>query len=204
MVDATPPSEQQAIISIVTNEFGNYALGNPVQCSWNGFSDNLSGITGYYILLSDNLPATNAPLITSTSAEITNAVLNSTNNIYLRARDNAGNISAAAVQPVLVLSGNDDYDNDGMNNADEDTAGTDATDAGKVFNVKLQITNNNAVISWNGITNRYYTLWHTTNLTTDIWDIIPAVSNIPGTSGKMYYTNNLSNPGDSYRVNVKR
>ncbi len=204
MVDATPPSEQQAVISIITNEFGNYVLGNPVQCSWNGFNDNLSGITGYFILLSDNLPATNAALITSTNAEITNAVLNSTNNIYVRAQDNAGNISAAAVQPVLVLSANSDYDNDGINNADEDIAGTDATDAGKVFNVKLQITNNNAVISWNGITNRYYTLWHTTNLITDIWEVMPAVSNIPGINGVMYYTNNLSNPGNSYRVNVKR
>jgi hypothetical protein len=209
MVDSIPPSSQLAVILVVTNEFGDYVLGSDVACSWSGFSENLSGISGYYASAVDITPTTNDNWIAGLSVTVSNTVQDQTNNIYVWAMDNVGLIGDSADVPVLVLSESGDFDGDSLNNGQENIAGTDASDADSVFSLDEEIltttSNSYVVLSWDGVTNRFYTLFASSNLNNIAWDNVPSVSNMPGVNGVMLYTNKIDIlERRFYKVNVGR
>ncbi len=204
MVDSIPPSAQSVTVQFVTSLFGNYIIGTNINCSWSGFADNLSGIASYYIATINNTPTTNDNWIIQPSSIVSNTVPNQTNTVYIWAIDNAGLISSFVAETILVLDKVSDYDGDGMNNGYEDIAGTDANDDNSIFKISSEVTVgsfSNNIVSWNSITNRFYTLFNATNLMENSWQIIPAVSNQPGNDSIMTYTNNIES--GFYKVNVK-
>lgn len=195
MVDSIPPSSQAASIQFVKNAFGDYVIGTSVDCSWSGFSDNLSGISGYYIDTLDNPPTTNDYLTIELFATVSNTIPDQTNNVYVWAVDNVGLVSTSAIAPILILSEENDYDGDGHNNGEENITGTDANNKDSIFAVREDVvtgaSNSYVVVSWNSITNRIYTLLNVSNLNDVTWQTIPTVSNATGVDGVMRYTNSV-------------
>jgi subtilisin family serine protease len=209
-VDADPPSAVGAELILRTSEVGNYIVANTVTGAWSGFTDNLSGVAGYYYAATNGAPGTNGAWTTVTNGVLT-ALPDQTNSFYVWARDGVGLIGEAVGATILALDPGTDYDGDGALNGEEETAGTDATRDGSVLAVDSAAladgvgTQRLLVITWPTVLDRRYALHSAAALTNAAPDWVALMTNRPGTGGPMAYTDALDAVEVRfYRVGVQR
>jgi subtilisin family serine protease len=209
-IDANPPSSAGATLSLTLSPFGNYCIGvNSVTGSWSGFTDSGTGIEGYYLSLQDGGGTTNGAWQFTTTGVFNTLVMNQTNTAYVWGRDKMGWIGQAAKVAFLALSPEGDWDHDGVSNAGEDIAGTDASRASSFF--RLGVTGNSIgnengfVIQWAGLSNRHYSVSYNDRLTSgSTWVLLPGGANLPGTNGVMSLSDPTTAPVRFYRISVSR
>ncbi len=207
-IDTTPPSASGATVTVARAAGGNYVVNTALSGSWSGFTDAASGVVGYYVSLSNTQGTANGQWTAQPFVTLSNAVPDATNTIYVWARDGAGLIGPAASASVLVLSANGDWDGDGVPNAAEAIAGTDARDPASALRLQ-PVSGANAgsvfVVRWPAATNRYYGLAYRDCLwpTNDAWVNFEDATNMPGVAGFMIYTDrNAAAATRFYRVSV--
>ncbi|MEI6788417.1 MAG: S8 family serine peptidase, partial [bacterium] len=209
-IDANPPSPAGATLSLTLSPFGNYCIGvTSVTGSWNGFTDRGTGIEGYYLSLQDGSGTTNGALQLTTTGVFNTLIMNQTNTVYVWARDKMGWIGQSAKVAFLALSPAGDWDHDGVSNAGEDIAGTDASRASSFF--RLGVTGNTMgnengfTIQWAGLSNRHYSVSYNDQLTSgSTWIPLSGCVNLPGTNGVMSFTDPTSVPLRFYKISVTR
>ena len=123
---------------------------------------------------------------------------NATNTLYVWACDRMGNCGAAASASVLVLDPAGDADGDGLINASEEIAGTDARDRARTLQLTASIpssadvdTGRIYILNWDSAAGRLYSLNAATNLPDDAW--YPLLTNQAGTGGTLSYTDRMDN-----------
>lgn len=210
-IDATPPSSTGATVSIASSEFGAYTLGTTLTSHWDGFTDTLSGLAGWYVSLSDGAATTNGQWVIDPNALVENAVPDQTNTVYVWARDIAGNLGASAHKALLVLAPESDQDADGMSNLAEEIAGTSSLDNTQSFAVQPLHEGTepaHPTLQWPHAEGRVYTLYWSTNRLTHVpftWHpvVAPAYAVTNGTA-VWVDTNALSNTEPRYyRIEVR-
>ena len=209
-IDVTPPSATYAVVSPRLSPFGNYVVGsNSVTGAWSGFSDGAgSGILGYYFAPTNAGGTTKGSWTTNLQGLITNLQSDRTNTLYVWAKDQTGWIGQAAYASFMALSSNSDWDQDGILNWQEEISGTDALQAGSVF--QLGIAGNaplppgSFTLRWPGLSNRHYSIYYKDSLATGSnWINLPGATNITGTAGTMSVTDtSISQPSRFYRISV--
>jgi len=127
------------------------------------------------------------------------AALQATNQVPLFAIDRVGNVSAVVSDSVWVLDPVADMDGDSFNAADEEIAGTDATQASSrfLFGLAGAQTSTNGVtlqVWWNSIIGRSYTLLSTPSLTTLDWQPVAGMAGLPGTGTVVTNTVTFKDP----------
>ena len=185
-VDTTPPSATGAFIRVHRSAFGPYAVGAELSATWGGFTDALSGIAGYYIFPQAGNSFADPFFSVSTQGVFTVATVEATHYVPVFAIDRVGNISAVASDVVWVLDPAADRDGDGFSAADEEIAGTDATDAASRFHFGLagvQTSTNGVTLQvwWNSLVGRRYTLLATPSLTALDWQPVAGMTDLAGT-----------------------
>jgi hypothetical protein len=185
-VDTIPPSASNAFIRLHRSAFGPYAVGVNLTAEWGGFTDTLSGIAGYYLFPYSGNNFAEPLFSVSTQGVFAVAALQATNQVPLFAIDRVGNVSAVVSDSVWVIDPASDSDGDSFNAADEEIAGTDATQASSRFLFGLagaQTSTNGVMLQvwWNSILGRSYTLLSTPSLTTLDWQPVAGMSGLPGT-----------------------
>jgi subtilisin family serine protease len=209
-IDANPPSAAGSTISLALSPFGNYCIGGTsVTGSWSGFTDRGTGIEGYYLSLQDGGGTTNGALQVTTTGVFNTLIMNQTNTVYVWARDKMGWIGQSAKVAFLALSPEGDWDHDGISNAGEDIAGTDASQASSLFRLGVagnSMDNKNGfVIQWAGLSNRHYSVSYNDQLTSgSTWIPLSGCVNLPGTNGVMSFTDPTSVPLRFYKISVTR
>jgi len=209
-IDTTPPSAAGATVTVARSPDGDYVLNSVLSGSWSGFADAGSGIAGYYVALTNGQGTTNGLWTGGTSATVSGAVLDATNTVYIWARDTLGLIGPAASASVLVLSPDGDWDGDGVANAAEAVAGTDARNPASVLRLEpVRDANTGTVfaVRWPGATNRLYALAYRDGLwpTNGGWVDFDDATNLPGVAGFMTYTDrNAAVAPRFYRVSVEQ
>ena len=185
-VDTIPPSASNAFIRVTRSAFGSYAVGVTLTAEWGGFTDTLSGIAGYYLFPQSENSFAEPLFSVSTQGVFTVAALNATNQVPVFAIDRVGNVSALVSDRVWVLDPVADIDGDHFNAADEEIAGTDATDASSRFRFGLaavQACTNGVTMQvwWDSLIGRRYTLLATPSLTALNWQPVAGMTSLPGT-----------------------
>ncbi len=204
-IDLTPPVSSNAVITTKLSGLGNYTLSANLSNSWSGFTDNATGISGYYYSINDP-GMTNAAWTTATNAIIGGSQFNQTNIFYVWARDNVGLTGLPATASILVLEPSGDFDRDGLSNEQEETAGTDANNAGSVFSFVASDATSTGTVSiftfqWPSATGRFYNIYRTHSMYSSNW--LHTVTNIAGTGLAITYTNIIdTNKSAYFRVNV--
>jgi hypothetical protein len=109
-----------------------------------------------------------------------------------------GNCGAAVSAAVLVLDPAGDDDGDGLVNADEEIAGTDARNRAQYFRFTAASpsaigaeTGTVYILTWDSAAGRLYTLNAASNLPATAW--FPLATNMPGTGGTLSYTDRVDN-----------
>ena len=210
-VDTQPPSVAGAVITPVMSPFGNYVVGHSVTSQWSGLSDNLSGITGYYYAWTNAGGSTGGTFSVTAGGVLAGAQPDATNTIHVWARDAAGWIGAAAVQPVLVLVGTNDFDADGFTTDQESLTGHDASDPASLFSLETARSATSpsgtvVVLEWTGLSNRTYHLYGATSLMEHATNWLPlaTASNLPGINGSMSHTDRVDQAAQRfYRLGVE-
>jgi hypothetical protein len=198
-VDTTPPLADGASVRVRRSAFGPYAVGPAMTTEWGGFTDELSGIAGYYLFQQAG-NVLSRPVFTPTPAcTLTAAAIGPTNQVFLFAIDRVGNASALVTDTVRVLDPAADDDGDGYSAADEELAGTDATDAARVLRIGLAGTRGEAGavtldVVWESVPGRRYTLLATPSLTAPDWRPVPGMSGLPGVGGVVTNAVTLDSP----------
>ena len=191
-IDTTAPSPSNVLVQFAVCPYGDYVFGSVVTCSWSGFTEEMSGISNYFVRFADYGGTTNGLTTVDLTATLTEATLDATNVVYVWARDNAGLIGQAIGAGILVLNPANDFDLDGMDGAAEAVAGTDASDPQSVLAINwpsagsMQGTNM-VVVEWSTEPGRFYSLFRAPRLTNQ-WEAVAAVSNRPGSGAMMGYT----------------
>lgn len=207
-IDCTPPSPAGVSITLTLSPYGNYIVGaGSVTGSWSGFVDNGTGIDGYYLSLQNGGGTTNGIWQKTTTGVLSPLAINQTNTVYVWAMDKMGWIGQAAKASFLALSPDADWDHDGVSNAGEELAGTDAASAASLFRIGVANSTgdgNGFVILWPGITNRHYSLSFSDHLVPATnWTPLPGGTNVPGINGIMTFTDhNITSPARFYKISV--
>lgn len=205
-IDSTPPDPSGATITVERSEYGDYVVSQTLHAEWSGFSDNLSGITNYYVSLQDGGGTPFGLATKQTSAWLWGVKQDQTNTVYVWARDRAGSIGEAAVTPVLVLNPATDFDGDGHTTAQEETAGTDASSDQSVLAFDAAAVNDPyVVLTWPSVSGRLYTVYQRPALT-GAPDWAPTdFTNMPGAEGTLSYTTSVHGVTTRfYRIGVRR
>ncbi|NQU39808.1 MAG: S8 family serine peptidase [Lentisphaerae bacterium] len=210
-VDTEAPDASGAFIDFERSPYGNYTVGSIVTSSWSGITDNLSGVTGYYVGWTNGNGTTAGVATVSQTAVLVAAQGDATNTLYVWARDEAGWIGNAAMAPILVLVGTNDFDVDGFSTDEESIAGTDASASASRFVLTSAASGNSpsgrvVVLTWAGLSNRTYALYGRTSLVdlADSWLPLPEGSNLIGSSGSMSYTDQVESVVERfYRLTVQ-
>ncbi|MEI6516287.1 MAG: hypothetical protein WCO77_09925, partial [bacterium] len=209
-LDITPPSATDATITLALSAFGNYVIdATSISGTWRGFTDSGTGIKGYYISLQDGGGTTNGIWKTTASGVLGTLAINQTNTFHVWARDMIGWIGPAAKVSFLALEGTGDWDHDGVSNAQEEIAGTDAALASSTFKMGIASDTpgmtNGFILRWPGLSNRHYTIYYSPSLTTgNNWNALSGSSNMPGVSGLMSVTDRTTFlPAKFYKITVK-
>jgi hypothetical protein len=184
-VDTIPPSASNAFIRVHRSAFGSYTVGVNLTTEWGGFTDALSGMDGYYIFPQSKYDFEEPLFLVSTQGVYVSAVANATNQISVSAIDRAGNVSAVVTDNIWVLDPAADIDGDMFNAADEEIAGTDATDALSRFRLGLSVlqTATNGVtmqVWWDSLIGRRYTLLASPALNVPDWQPVVGMADLPG------------------------
>ena len=209
-IDTTPPAAAGATVTVARAPGGNYVLGTALSASWSGFTDGGSGVTGYYVSLTNNQGTATGQWTDQPTAVFTNPVPDATNRVYVWARDGAGLIGPAASAAALVLSPGGDWDGDGIPNAAEAVAGTDPLNPASVLRLQAVYaadTGTVFVVRWPGVTNRFYGLSYRDSLwpTKNDWIGFDDATNLSGVTGFMIYTDRNASAGARfYRVSVQQ
>ncbi|MBA4389075.1 MAG: hypothetical protein C0404_13925, partial [Verrucomicrobia bacterium] len=98
----------------------------------------------------------------------------------------------------------DDWDQDGMNNQDEFSAGTVPTNALSVLkltDVGMLSSGTNFVVRWQSVSGKYYRIQKSTNLVNGF--SIPLLTGIPGTGGINSRTVTVGQAAEYFRVKVE-
>lgn len=99
-----------------------------------------------------------------------------------------------------VASSSHDTDGDGMIDADEVIAGSQPDNGSNVWECAMVSTNAEFMITWPSISNRWYNVERTYNLTNDF---VVIVTNLPATPPKnSYWDETTSNA--FYRIEVRK
>jgi len=163
MIDVTPPDASTATVQIFSSRYGPYTLSPMLTNMWGGFADATSGLEGYYYHSVDGSGSTNGFWTTSLSGVLVVTNLNATNTVYVWARDEAGNIGVSVSASTLVLTENGDWDGDSVSNADEEIAGTSASDDTSLFASERVVDEDapgNILVRWPWAEDRAYViLW---------------------------------------------
>jgi hypothetical protein len=192
-IDSHPPSATGAVVSLSLSAFGRYVIdSSTVTGRWSGFSDAGSGIQGYYCALTDGGGTTNGQWTATPGGVLAGARQGVTNTFYVWARDALGLIGRAADASFLALDSAGDRDGDGLSNAQEEIAGTDACNPASAFALTPATSEDGKgypVLRWGGIANRFYTLYCRDALLSETnWAALPDFVNVPGVAGGMVYT----------------
>ena len=122
--------------------------------------------------------------------------------LYARvsALNNAGVEGAASANSpgTILLDPNGDYDGDGMNNAAEDSAGTNPLDAASVFRI-LSLSKSN-LVTWSSVSNKAYRVQATPDLSASFIPLSGAITAAGPTS--TYLDTAPTNSRKFYRVNL--
>ena len=97
-----------------------------------------------------------------------------------------------------------DSDNDGLDDGDELIAGTSPTNSTDVFQIAEALSRTNhtdCILNWDTVSNRTYSIYSHTNLTTT-WPTTP-VFQIQGDGTQKSYTNNTSGSSRYFRIGVE-
>ncbi|NCC52523.1 MAG: right-handed parallel beta-helix repeat-containing protein, partial [Spartobacteria bacterium] len=81
-----------------------------------------------------------------------------------------------------------DSDGDGMRDADEMVAGSDATNAASLLELGGVVSGDGPLLDWWGVKRRVYDLQYAPSAT-DIWEAVSVATNLAGTNGWMTFTN---------------
>lgn len=207
-IDANPPSIAGATACLAHSPAGNFLIGaTAAAATWSGFSDAGSGIAGYYYAPTNAGGTTRGIWTTNLQGVLTGLSPDRTNTLYVWARDQLGWISPAVGASCLVLSPNGDWDRDGIPNALEETAGTDATSAASKLKLGIAVNpvgENEFLLQWQGITNRCYTVSYSDTLYgAPSWPCLPGGTNLAGINGVMTCTDRTARlPARFYRITV--
>ena len=183
IVDNVPPIFLPgALTASQHSSVGPYAITtNLLNLAWPAATDTPSSSALTYRLTlfpsgTNTLSQTNAALAVSNR-------LDRVHTYSVTAYDPAGNASATLTLSLLVLDACGDYDHDGMTTADEEIAGTSATDAHDRFTVSMPPSGKTGIrsLSWPSVTGRRYTIEATPSLLPPAWQPLPAYTDIPGT-----------------------
>lgn len=166
-IDNIAPSATGAVVTLSTSPFGNYIVGNIGSVSWTGFTDTGIGIAGYFVGTTNASATTNGNFAAAPPSTISPLAINATNTVFVWARDAAGNIGPASAATIFALDPNGDADADGFSNADEETAGTSATNSASVLRIidtTIDPVTLHHFIHWSYISNRVYSLQMMSNV----------------------------------------
>ena len=204
-VDNVPPSFLPGTLALAPlSTVGPYALTtNLLALSWPAAVDTPSAGSLSY-RLSTSFGSTNILSQTSTSLAVSNR-LDATHTYQVVALDPAGNASAPLTVTLLVLDAPGDYDGDGMTTADEETAGTLATDPTQRFIVTLQPLSGKPgmlTLSWNSSAGRRYAIEATPTLLPPAWQPLPGCADIPGTGAPLDILLPDGQPSQFFRLRV--
>jgi hypothetical protein len=198
-VDTTPPLAVGACVRVRRSAFGPYAVGSDLTAEWDGFTDALSGIAGYYVFPQAGSVFSRPVFTSALTCTLAAAATGETNQVLLFAVDRVGNASALVTDTVRVLDPLADDDGDGASAADEELAGTDATDAVRVLRIGLAGTRREAGaiildVVWESVPGRRYTLLATPSLTSPDWRPVSGMIGLPGVGGVVTHAVTLDAP----------
>lgn len=205
LVDTLPPDANSATVTILHSAFGAYIVGSTtITGTWSGFIDAGSGIAGYYYSSTNGGSSTGGWWTTEMICLITGLVMNTTNRVYVWAKDSLGHIGGAAGGNILVLAPDGDWDGDLQLNWQEEVAGSDAANPASVFKITGASADRPAEgyrfrLEWTGIAGRLYTVYFADRLGNP-WTPDGSFSNIPSAGGMMIYTNNAPLSNRFFRV----
>jgi hypothetical protein len=212
-VDTRPPSASGAVVLLEHSPYGAYGVDTGALTGrWAGFVDALSGVEGYYCALQDGHGTTGGAWTLSTTGALAGLAADQTNAFFVWARDRAGLIGDAAQAALLVLSGTGDWDHDGLSNAGEELAGTDARSAASVLAVRTgpggqpSPTGTVIILEWPGASNRLYAVEWSDEIgfAVPVWQPLPDCTNLPGIEGTMVCTDRqVTAERRFYRISVR-
>lgn len=208
-IDAAPPSPAGATVTPSLSPFGPYLVGSTtVTGTWAAFTDTGAGIEGYYYAWHNGGGTTNGRWAIQPSGVLTNARVGETNTLFVWARDRVGHIGLAASASFLVLDPEGNLDGDALSNADEEMAGTDASNPASILRLAVAAVpavSNGSALQWVGVTNRVYTLLYRQDLTDGKdWVSVPGLTRMAGQQGTMTIPDPMTNlPVRFYRISVE-
>ncbi len=207
-IDLTPPTAAAAWVAINRSLYGNYVVGDRLQASWGGFSDALSGIAFYQLMIETEAGFIPAHLTSATNGSIRSSRLDTTNRLWVYAIDQVGNASLMVSDATLLLAPDGDWDGDGHSNATEELAGTDATDPASLLRLYIVAdpeAGSGVALLWYGVAGRSYTLLRATTLTPQPnWQPLPAATALPGNDDFLRYrAEEADTPRAFYRLRLE-
>jgi hypothetical protein len=178
-----------------------YAIGHFATINWSQIGDPEGGISGYHLLIGTSSGQSNVfdGVLTGTSQVVSNAY-GQTLFARVSAINNAGIEGPASTNSpgIILLDPAGDYDGDGMNNADEDLAGTSPLNQNSVLRI-LTLANGN-LLTWSSVPDKTYRVLATTDLTTNPVPISGVITAAGPTAS--YLDNAATNSRKFYRINV--
>jgi hypothetical protein len=129
--------------------------------------------------------------------------LDATHTFELVALDHVGNASEPLGASLLVLDALGDYDADGMSTADEEVAGTSATDAADRLAASCTAAAGTLNLSWPSVTGRLYTVQTSPTLSPPAWQPLPGWTDIPGTGHPLALSIPQTSSNGFFRIRVR-
>ena len=196
LFDVTPPPTPAAPTTAKP-----YVLGTVATFSWPEVIDPEGGIIGYHLIVGTSPSASNV-FDGSLLATFASATSSPGQILYARvsAFNNAG--IEGAFSPIssgtILLDPLGDYDADGMNNANEDLAGTNPLDSNSVLRILSLSTGN--LLTWSSVSGKTYRVLAAEDLTTNFAPISGVVTAASATAS--FLDAGPTNTSRYYRVNV--
>ena len=160
-----------------------YVVGSQAAFSWSAVSDPDGGISGYRLIVGTTPGGSdvfNGSVGVSTSAQV-NGSIGQTLYARLVSINNAGieSTTSTASSGVVFLDPNADTDGDGMTNASEELAGTDATSSASALKIKdiAHPAAGTFTVTWSSVNGKVYRVQASTSLTSNSWtDLSPDIT----------------------------